>query len=142
MGNGETGEGGEVPYDYILGSDCRIFNNLDVRDLQHTSNHCMVLGCLRGASPREHSHYLRGRTRLPLRPPGRQTRIRADKIFAELRHAISKPDERSAFHNALIYESTWRLVDKRVSTRQEPGRDQAQIRRLGQEIMAAQKYDS
>ena len=30
--------------DYILGSDCRIFRNVVVRDPQHNSNNFMVMG--------------------------------------------------------------------------------------------------
>ena len=70
--------------DYILGSNCRIFQNVAVRDLRHNSDHCMVLGCLKGAFPRKQSKYLELRALLPLRLPGRQARMRADKIFAEL----------------------------------------------------------
>ena len=45
--------------DYILGSDRRIFQSVAVRDPRHNSDHYMFLGCLRGTSPRENSHYLR-----------------------------------------------------------------------------------
>ena len=45
-----------------------------VRDPRHNSDHFMVVGCLCGASPREHSCYLGRRTRIPLRRPGRQIR--------------------------------------------------------------------
>ena len=38
--------------DYILGSDCRIFQNVSVRDPRHTSDQFMVVGCLCGAFPR------------------------------------------------------------------------------------------
>ena len=37
--------------EYILGSERRIFQNMAVRDLRQKSDHIMVLGCLRGASP-------------------------------------------------------------------------------------------
>ena len=52
--------------EYIMGSDRRIFQNMAVRDLQHNSDHYMVLGCLHGGSLRENSNYLGRRTRLPL----------------------------------------------------------------------------
>ena len=77
--------------DYILGSNCRIFQNVAVWYPRHNSDHLMAVGCLSGASPREHSHYLGGRTRLPLRPPGRQTRRRAENLFAELRRTVPEP---------------------------------------------------
>ena len=44
--------------DYILGSDRQIIQNVAVRDPRHNSNHFMVMVCLCGASPREHSRYL------------------------------------------------------------------------------------
>ena len=37
--------------DYILGSDCRIFQNVAARDPRQNSEHYMVLGYLRGAPP-------------------------------------------------------------------------------------------
>ena len=84
---------------YILGSDRRVFHNVAVRDPRHNSNHFMVVVSLHGASLRKHSGYLGIRTCLPLRLPGRKTRTRADKIFAELRRAVPKPDKRVAHHN-------------------------------------------
>ena len=35
----------------------------------------------------------------------------------------------------------WRLVNKRVSTRREPGQEQRRLRRLGRAIQAALKED-
>ena len=68
--------------DYILVSDLRIFQNMSVWYPRHNSDYLMVIGCLNGAPPpREHSRYLGCRTRLLIRPPVCQTRIRADKIF-------------------------------------------------------------
>ena len=45
-------EGGEVrsQTDYILGTDCCLFENFSVRDPRHESDHYMVLGCLHSAS--------------------------------------------------------------------------------------------
>ena len=39
--------------DYILGSNFWIFQNVAVWDLRHNSDHYIVLGCLKGAFPRE-----------------------------------------------------------------------------------------
>ena len=44
--------------DYLFGTDCRLFQNVSVRDSRHNCDHYIVLGCLRGASHREHSRYL------------------------------------------------------------------------------------
>ena len=59
---------------YIPGTDRRLFWNMSVRDPQHNTDHYMVLGCLRSAPEREHTNYLTGRKRLPLRPPSNPTR--------------------------------------------------------------------
>ena len=79
--------------DYILGSDRQIFQDVAVWDPRHHSDHLMVVGILHGASRREQSKYLGIRTRLPLRPPRRQTRMRAEKIFSELQRAIPKQEK-------------------------------------------------
>ena len=92
--------------DYILGYDRQIIQNVAVGDPRHNSNHFMVMGCLRGASPREHLRYLRQWMRLPLRLTGRQTRMRGDKIFAKLRSAMLNPDKQAAHHNSWILEET------------------------------------
>ena len=60
--------------DYILGTDFRLFWNVSVQDPRHNSDHYMVLGCLYSAPMREHSSYLEGRKRPPLRPPTAPTR--------------------------------------------------------------------
>ena len=88
--------------DYILVSERRIFQNVAVREPRHNSEHLMVIGCLRRASPREHSRYLGHKMRILLLPPGCWTTTRADKIFAELQRAAPKPDKRSARHNSWI----------------------------------------
>ena len=56
-----------------------------------------------------------------------------------MRRAFLKPDKQAARHNPCISEETWRLVDERVSTGREPGRDLDRIRRLGQAIREALK---
>ena len=112
-----------------------------VRDPSHNSDHFMVMECLRGDSPREHACYLRHRIRLLLRPPRHQTRTWADKLFAELRRAVPKTDKRTALHNSWISAETWRLVDERVSTRREPGRNQRRLQRLGRDIRELLKED-
>ena len=125
--------------DYILGSGRWIFQNVAVWIPRHNSDHFMVVGSLHGSSPREHSRYLGSRTRLPLRPPGRQTRTRADKLFTELRRAVPKPDKQAPHQKSWISADTWRLVNKRVSTRRESGRDQRRLRKSGRTIQASLK---
>ena len=83
-------EGREVRsrMDYILGTDCRLFGNVSVRDPRHNSDHYMFLGCLHSAPLSEHARYLGGLKRLPLLPTTALTR--EDGIFAALRRDVSK----------------------------------------------------
>ena len=104
--------------DYILVSDCRIFNNVSVQDLRHNYDHLMVMGYLRGASLREQLRYLGSRTFFLLRLPGQQTRAQVDKIFAELRSGVLNADKQVSCHNSWISAEMQRLVDERVSVRQ------------------------
>ena len=94
-----TGEGREVRSrtDYILGTDRRLFGNVSVRDPMYNSDRYMFLGCLYSAPLREHTRYLGGRKRLPLRPPTAPTR--EDGIFAALQRAVPKPLVREAGKN-------------------------------------------
>ena len=69
-------EGREVrsQTDYILGTDFRLFGNVSVQDPRHNSDQYIFLGYLHSAPLRDHTSYLRGRKRLPLRPPTAPTR--------------------------------------------------------------------
>ena len=44
--------------DYILVTDCRLFQDVAARDPQNNLNYYMVLGCLRGEPPKELTDYL------------------------------------------------------------------------------------
>ena len=86
---------------------------------------------------REHSEYLGRRKLLPLRP--QTTPTWEDRLFAALWRYIPKPKAREAHKNAWILETTWRLVDKIVSARRYPAKDQTLIRMLGRAIAAILK---
>ena len=75
-----------------------------IRDPMHNYNHFMVMGCLRGSFQRDHSRYLRQRTRPLLTITGSQVGKRADNIFAEFWSAVPNPDIRAAHHNSWILE--------------------------------------
>ena len=60
--------------DYILGTDRSLFRNVSVRDPRHNTDHFMVVGCLRSAPEQEHTQYIMGRRKMPLRPPTEPTR--------------------------------------------------------------------
>ena len=125
--------------DYILGTDCRLFGNVSVRDPRHNSYHYMVLGCLHSASLKDHTRYLGGRKKIPLHPPTEPTM--EDTIFADLRRAVPKPRDQEARKNAWILATMWRLVDERVSARRDIAKYQALIRRLGHAIRASLRTD-
>ena len=122
-------------------SNRRILQSVSVWDPQHNSYHFIVMGCLRSASPREHFCYLRQRMRLPLKPPGRQKITWADTIFSALQSVVKNPDRQEARHNLGIAKKMWRIIDKRVSARREPGRFQAQLKRMRRTIREALKLE-
>ena len=116
----------------FLYSPKRLFKNVAVRDPRHNTDHYMVLGCLTSAPLLATKRYLGGRKRWPVRPPTEPSRT--DTLFAALRRAVPKPAPREARQNAWISAETWRLIDERVSTRQDPRYGQADMQRLGKEI--------
>ena len=72
----------------------------------------------------------------PLTEPTRE-----DRIFAALRRVVLKPRAQEARKNAWISATTWRLVNKRVSTRRDITNDQYLIRRLGRAIREILRKD-
>ena len=116
--------------DYILGTDRRLLWNVSVREPRHSTDQYMVLDCLHSATEREHTKYLTGHKRLPLRPSSTPTR--EDGIFSALRRAVPKPQAQDMRKNEWISEDTWRLIDKRVSAQQNPAKYQTRIWRLSQ----------
>ena len=125
---------GNKVWSYILGTDRRLFGNVSVRDPRHNSDHYMVLDCLPSASLTEHMRYLGVRKRWLMRLLTKPTQV--DKTFAALRRAIPKAQPLAARRNTWISEETWKLVDERVSTLQDPRKVQALKIQLGQVIKA------
>ena len=125
--------------DYILGTDSRLFKNVAVRDPRHNSDHYMVLGCFPSAPLSATKRYLGGRKRWPVRPPTEPSRM--DTLFAALRRAVPKPTPREVIRNAWISAETWRLIDKRVSTRRDHRYGKVDRRRLGKEIKESLAQD-
>ena len=60
--------------DYLLGTDRSLFRNVSVRDPRHNTDHYMVVGHLRIAMARDHAYYIKGRRKIPLKPPTEPTR--------------------------------------------------------------------
>ena len=77
--------------DYLLGTDQILFRNVAVRDPRHNSDHYMVVGHLRSETAREHARYIKGRKKMPLKPPTEPTR--EDELFGDLRWAVPKSHE-------------------------------------------------
>ena len=89
--------------------------------------------------PTEHKRYLGGRKRWPVRPPREPTRT--DQLFAALRRAVPRAQPRKARQNAWISGSTWRIIDKRVSARQDPRYGQSYRQRLGKAVQKSLATD-
>ena len=95
--------------DYLLGTDRSLFRNVAVQDPRHNSNHYMVVGHLRSDMAWEHARYIKGRQKIPLKPPTEPTR--EDELFGYLRRAVPKPHGREKHRNAWISEEMSRLAD-------------------------------
>ena len=74
-----------------------------------------------------------------VRPTEKPTQ--ADQLFAALRRAVPKAQLREARRNAWISEETWRLVDARVSARQDPRYGRAFKQQLGRAVKASLAAD-
>ena len=74
-------------------------------------------------------------------PPAPDHPTREDGLFASLWRAIPKHKVRESRKNAWITADMWRIDNKKVSTHQDPTRDQAHIRRLGRAINASLRED-
>ena len=101
--------------DYFLGTHRSLFRNVSVGDPRHNTNHFIVVGCLHSSPEWYHTPYIMGRRNMPLRTPTEPTR--EGGILAALWRAVPKPHVRDRHKNAWMSEETWKLVNKRVSTR-------------------------
>ena len=80
---------------------------------RHNTGHYFVLGCLCGVILREHQHYLRLRTRLPLYSP--KQLAHEDSIFASILKSVPKTPGQECVHASWISEETWRVISTRLS---------------------------
>ena len=119
--------------DCILGTDLRMFQNADARDPRHNTGHYLVLGCLCGATYRDHQQYLGKHTHILLHPPWSPSQD--DAIFALLWKAVTRILTRKRVRNSWILEETLRVMDGRVSIWRDLDRDQCRIRDLGCRVM-------
>ena len=131
----------EVQYrtEYILETDRRLFRNIYVQDPRNNLDHYLILGCLHSTTLREHENYLWRSTRLPLHP--QTTPTKEDGLYAPLRWKIPNPKAQEARKNTWILADIWRLVNTRVSMRQDTTRNQGLLLRLSRQITAILKAD-
>ena len=117
---------------YILGTFSCLFHNVAVWDAQHNTNHYLILGCLPGAAPAAHSHYLRKVTRSPIMPPSTLDRVSC--MFAELQGGITSPPWREHHRQEWIWPETCSLINTRIVARRQM--DQQSSRALNRTIKA------
>ena len=77
--------------DYILGIDCRVFQDVYIRYTQHQSDHFMALGCLRGDQVKELTGYLCKACRFPPCLIRSDLVLAPDNIFSDLKTHIPNP---------------------------------------------------
>ena len=100
---------------YILGTDCRLLQNVAVGDARHNTYHYLVLVFLRGPAPAAHLQYLRKRKHFPIKPPTTLDRVYC--LFYELRGGITNPPRLEHLHQAWKLPETWCLIDARIVAR-------------------------
>ena len=105
--------------DYILGKDCRLFQEMDVRYTRNHSDHYMELGCLMGDPAKELTGYLRKACRSPLRPLYRDLVSEPEKLFSDLSTLIPKPPLCERVMRSCISDKTWTAIDIRLTARRE-----------------------
>ena len=125
--------------DYILVTDHRLFQDVDVRDTQHHSDHYMILGYLRGDPAKDIMGYLRKARRLPLRPLRHDIASDPYKLFSELNTQIPKFPLHKWLRWSWIYDKTWASIDARAIARREGA--QRTVRKLSQRIRAGLRTD-
>ena len=86
---------------------------MSVQDSRHNTDHYLVIGCLCGAAPSYHSHYI-GKwkqflMKLPNIPGG------VDRLFAELRGGIPKLPQWERPYHVFILMKTWQIIDTRIA---------------------------
>ena len=125
--------------DYILETERHLFRNMSVQDPKHNSDHYLILGCLRSAILREHENCLWRSTRHPLCNPTTPTKWGG--IFVSLRWTIPNTKSQEGRNNTWILVDTRRIVDTRVSVRQDPAHNQGLLGCLSRQIAAILKED-
>ena len=133
VGNGDTWEGGEVPcrlnYGVLLLDISKIcYFGIEVQLRPLYGHGVPVRRFLEGTItlPRAQDAPLTSTARKPDEDAGGQY------LLQVAARAVQKPDKQATCHNLWISDEMWKLVNDRVSARQEPRRDQMRLRQLGQ----------
>jgi hypothetical protein len=128
--------------DYIMATDRRIFQYVRLKEPRYNSDHLMVTGGILSATRRENFECLRGRKSFPLRTTANLSE--ADQLHQQIKDSVDTNDTNviRKTREPWISEATWKLIDKRVSQRDN---DQSitpvEKRRLRQRIRRALKKD-
>lgn len=127
--------------DYILAPDRRIFQFIRIKEPRYNSDHLMVTGGILSATRRENFAYLRGRKQFPLQKTEEMSD--ADKLHQELKDSIDMNDTyvTRRKREPWISETTWKLIDKRASQRNNQKITSAEKRQLRQRIRRALNRD-
>ena len=99
--------------DYILGTDRCLLQNIAVRDAQHNTDHCLVLVFLCRAATTLQLRYLGKCTCFPVNL--RSTLYGIDRLFAEIREAVTKPPWWERLRQEWTSPETWRLIYARIA---------------------------
>lgn len=128
--------------DYLLGSDRRMFMNVQHKDPRcFNSDHLMVWAKMLSAPKWSNRRYLQGRMRFPLRLNKVGPQTRADTWLQELKKEKTPLTRETRARTSWISNTTWQLIDERASLRRQQPHNQKDARTLTRRIRAAVKAD-
>jgi hypothetical protein len=123
--------------DYIFGTDCQLFQYIQIKEPNHFSDHRMVTGGIRSATRTNHIKYMQSRRRFPLcTRPEATTSNNAELEYSKFKQQIQTqaPEIEKHAKQPWISESTWKLIDARASKSRSnsfrPGEQQHLARRI------------
>jgi hypothetical protein len=101
----------------------------------------MVIGETLAAETNKCKAYVRGRRRLPLKPPTRGPRTKSDTLYQAILDRTETVPVPRGERKAWISQETWQLIDRRITVRRAPTFDQQQYRWLSRKIKQSLKKD-
>ena len=124
---------------YILGTDCKLFQNMAVQEPRHNLYHYIVLGCLRGKPKKDLTDYLCKARRYPLRTIHRNLASASEKLFLELKTQIPKPPLCDQVRWDWISDEIWAAMDARINAIREGAH--MNVRKLSRRIRVGLSTD-